>query len=70
MNRILTDVKNYDYDRQIFPVMQNLYRKRALADDVCDFFGDWRNFEGYSDIGYYLGAEVVRYASKVLDADS
>ena len=31
------------------------------------FFGDWRNFEGYSDIGYYLGTEVVRYAGKVLE---
>lgn len=51
-------------------IAQEYLKKTKANEDVCDFFGDWRNFEGYSDIGYYLGTEVVRYAGKVLDVDS
>ncbi len=36
------------------------YRRRADAgENVQDFFGDWCAFEGYSDVGYYLGAELI-----------
>lgn len=31
-------------------------------ENIQDFFGDWQSFEGYSDIGYFLGAELVRSA--------
>lgn len=37
------------------------YRSRADAgESVQDFFGDWCSFEGKSDVGYFLGAELVR----------
>lgn len=26
-----------------------------------DFFGDWCNYKGYSDVGYYLGREFIKY---------
>ena len=29
------------------------------GESVQDFFGDWCAFEGRSDVGYYLGAELV-----------
>lgn len=28
------------------------------------FFGDWCNYLGVSDIGYYLGCELIRFANK------
>lgn len=32
------------------------------GESVQDFFGDWCSLEGHSDIGYFLGAELVRKA--------
>lgn len=29
-----------------------------------DFFGDWCDFCGYSDVGYYLGCRFVRWMMK------
>ena len=29
-----------------------------------DFFGDWCNYQGYSDIGYYIGCEFVKWLVK------
>lgn len=41
------------------------YRRRMAAGaSVQDFFGDWCSFEGYSDIGYYLGCELVKFAAR------
>lgn len=34
-------------------------RRVDVGESVQDFFGDWCAFEGYSDTGYYLGAELV-----------
>lgn len=31
---------------------------------VQDFFGDWCNYKGYSDVGYFLGTQFVRYMLK------
>lgn len=28
-----------------------------------DFFGDWNSIEGKSDVGYYLGCELIKYLS-------
>lgn len=40
-----------------------LYR---ISNDLStqDFFGDWVNFNGYSDVGYYLGCEFIKYIGK------
>ena len=34
-------------------------RRVESGESVQDFFGDWCNFEGRSDVGYYLGARVI-----------
>ena len=34
-------------------------RRVGGGESVQDFFGDWCAFEGRSDVGYYLGAELV-----------
>ena len=40
------------------------YRRRmAEGEPVQDFFGDWCAFEGRSDVGYYLGCELVKFAA-------
>lgn len=38
------------------------FRRVEQHESVQDFFGDWCSFEGYSDVGYYLGAELIRKA--------
>lgn len=30
---------------------------------VREFFGDWNSYRGHSDVGYYLGAELIRSLS-------
>lgn len=40
-------------------------RRIENGESVQDFFGDWTNFEGKSDVGYYLGAELIYDALKV-----
>lgn len=38
------------------------YLKRIKnKQSVQDFFGDWRSFMGYSDVGYYLGTAFIRF---------
>ncbi|MDE6659959.1 MAG: hypothetical protein K2K01_07610, partial [Eubacterium sp.] len=38
------------------------YLKRIKnKESVQDFFGDWCNFMGYSDVGYYLGTAFIRF---------
>ena len=39
-------------------------RRIEAGESVQDFFGDWCSFEGKSDVGYYLGAELVYSALK------
>lgn len=34
------------------------------AESTRDFFGDWNAFDGISDVGYYLGCEMVKELSK------
>jgi hypothetical protein len=29
-----------------------------------NFFGDWANYRGYGDVGYYLGAKFIHYLSR------
>lgn len=36
------------------------YHRRVKAgESVQDFFGDWCSYQGYSDVGYYLGSVLV-----------
>lgn len=36
-----------------------LYRIKNNISTQC-FFGDWVNYKGYSDVGYYLGCEFIK----------
>ena len=33
------------------------------AESTHDFFGDWNHYEGRSDVGYYLGCEMIKKLS-------
>jgi hypothetical protein len=40
------------------------YKRRVDENESTqDFFGDWCNFLGYSDVGYYLGCELIKSIS-------
>lgn len=39
-------------------------RRLENGESIQDFFGDWCSFEGRSDVGYYLGAELVKNAAE------
>ena len=44
--------------------------KNDLADmDIYNqrYFGDWTNYYGYGDVGYYLGAKFVDYLANKYD---
>lgn len=46
--------------------------KNDLADmDIYNqrYFGDWTNYYGYGDVGYYLGAKFVDYLANKYDFD-
>lgn len=37
------------------------YMRRVENDESTqEFFGDWSNYQGYSDVGYYLGCEFIK----------
>ena len=38
------------------------YLRRLQSNESAqDFFGDWQNYKGYSDVGYYIGCEFVKF---------
>ncbi len=43
---------------------QEYIRRIDNNESVQQFFGDWSNYEGKSDVGYYLGYELVKTLSK------
>ncbi|ODU54604.1 MAG: hypothetical protein ABT01_08125 [Clostridium sp. SCN 57-10] len=46
------------------------YLKRLNTNQSTqDFFGDWRHFEGYCDVGYYLGCRFIRHLQKTYSMD-
>ena len=34
------------------------------------YFGDWVNFEGYGDVGYYLGTRFIRFMMETNSFDN
>lgn len=40
----------------------------SLTRETQRYFGDWVSFEGYPDVGYYLGARFVRFFGYYLGA--
>ena len=43
------------------PLLAEYKRRVDQHESVQDFFGDWCSYQGYSDIGYYLGGQLARY---------
>ncbi len=37
------------------------------SEDTKDFFGDWNNYQGKSDVGYFLGCEIIKQLSEKYD---
>lgn len=49
-------------------MIRNEYLCRLECNESTqDFFGDWCEFYGYSDVGYYLGCRFVRWMMKESD---
>lgn len=45
--------------------IKNEYMKRIMrGESVQEFYGDWNEYKGYSDTGYYLGAQFINYLMK------
>ena len=41
------------------------YMKRIThGESVREFYGDWNEYKGYSDVGYYLGAQFIKHLMK------
>lgn len=46
------------------PQLWNVFLHRiSSAESTRDFFGDWNHYQGKSDIGYYLGCEMIKELS-------
>ena len=41
----------------------------SLTRETQRYFGDWVSFEGYPDVGYYLGAHFVRFLMEKMTFD-
>lgn len=39
-------------------------RRVQQRESVQDFFGDWCQYQGYSDVGYYLGSTLLQHAAQ------
>lgn len=45
-------------------IKREYWRRIQQKESVQDFFGDWVQYQGYSDVGYYLGNQFVRWLLK------
>ena len=45
-------------------IKKEYLRRLDAKESVQDFFGDWCSYNGYSDVGYYLGCRFVEYLMK------
>jgi len=46
--------------------LKSVYKERLVADEsLNDFYGVWNQYEGYSDLGYYLGSVWIDEMLKV-----
>lgn len=42
-------------------IKREYLRRMENNESTQDFFGDWCDYHGHSDVGYYLGCEFVKY---------
>ena len=45
-------------------IKKEYLRRLDAKESVQDFFGDWCSYNGYSDVGYYLGCRFVEHLMK------
>jgi len=45
----------------LFEIRKEYWKRIENEKSVQDFFGDWNDYKGYPDTGYYLGAQFIRY---------
>lgn len=45
-------------------IKREYLRRLNEKTSVQDFFGDWQSYEGYSDVGYFLGCRFVEHLIK------
>ena len=45
-------------------IKREYLRRMNKRESVQDFFGDWCSYNGYSDVGYYLGCRFVEHLMK------
>ena len=45
-------------------IKKEYLRRFDAKESVQDFFGDWCSYNGYSDVGYYLGCRFIEYLMK------
>lgn len=51
-----------DFCKSHISDIKHEYLSRIKANEkISDFFGDWNTYMGYSDLGYYLGSEFIRW---------
>ncbi len=46
-------------------IKKEYLRRLDAKESVQDFFSDWCSYNGYSDVGYYLGCKFVRNLMKI-----
>jgi len=49
------------YQANMAEIKSEFFRRVSANESTQDFFGDWCNYQGYSDVGYYLGCEFVKW---------
>jgi hypothetical protein len=66
---LIGDYTYYHQNRNDWLEWCNNNQKELFAEYKCridangstqDFFGDWCDYKGYSDVGYYLGCELIK----------
>lgn len=45
-------------------IKREYLRRLDAKESIQDFFGDWCSYNGYSDVGYFLGCRFVEYLMK------
>lgn len=43
---------------------QEYLARLEKGNSTQDFFGDWNQYQGHSDVGYYLGCQFVKYLQR------
>ena len=76
---LVGDIEYYHQDKNGWKTWCDEYFEQILRDFKSDlptmnnqnqrYFGDWADYLGYGDVGYYLGARFVHYLLEEYDFD-